>query len=168
MNWITLNKLTILTGLRPNIEKQLALIGYTYNLVTLNSEVRDEQEWVSEPMWLEYLSRDQLYLIQFPEIGVKEQHQMSGAQQITHFINTGFRIILATNSVYMINEIKNLLDDSDFTISSELAVKNTTVQVHCKVCNIEFTAKIADLKRGWAQCCSKSHAAIYRTQHQTL
>lgn len=34
-----------------------------------------------------------------------------------------------------------------------------TVTVRCKVCNIEFSARIADRRRGWAKCCSKSCAA---------
>ena len=32
----------------------------------------------------------------------------------------------------------------------------------CKVCEKEFNAKRADVKRGWAKCCSKSCAAVLR------
>ncbi len=39
---------------------------------------------------------------------------------------------------------------------------SATCQCKCKVCKKEFTAKVADRKRGWAQCCSKSCAAIKR------
>ncbi|WP_317915040.1 hypothetical protein [Cupriavidus sp. TKC] len=39
-----------------------------------------------------------------------------------------------------------------------------TCQCKCKVCKKEFTAKVADRKRGWAKCCSKSCAAIRRTR----
>lgn len=34
---------------------------------------------------------------------------------------------------------------------------------NCDICNTEYTVKIADLKRGWGRCCSKSCAAIKRT-----
>lgn len=37
-----------------------------------------------------------------------------------------------------------------------------TCQCKCKVCGSEFTAKVADRKRGWARCCSKSCAAVRR------
>ena len=30
------------------------------------------------------------------------------------------------------------------------------VEVHCKQCNIVFSAREADIKRGWAKFCSKS------------
>ena len=39
---------------------------------------------------------------------------------------------------------------------------SNTCQCKCKVCKKEFTAKVADRRRGWAQCCSKSCAATKR------
>lgn len=33
------------------------------------------------------------------------------------------------------------------------------IKVNCDVCKNEFMAKVADRKRGWARCCSKSCAA---------
>jgi len=35
-----------------------------------------------------------------------------------------------------------------------------TVEKKCKVCGVKFTARVADVKRGWAKCCSKSCAAL--------
>ena len=32
------------------------------------------------------------------------------------------------------------------------------VEVKCAVCGVNFMARIADRKRGWAKCCSKSCA----------
>lgn len=40
------------------------------------------------------------------------------------------------------------------------------VQCKCKNCQAEFTAKVADRKRGWAKCCSKACAAQLR-EHKT-
>lgn len=39
-----------------------------------------------------------------------------------------------------------------------------TVIVKCKCCKVEFTARVADRKRGWARFCSKSCKAIRQTQ----
>lgn len=38
----------------------------------------------------------------------------------------------------------------------------STVEVSCKWCECQFTARIADRKRGWAKCCSKACAARFR------
>ena len=37
--------------------------------------------------------------------------------------------------------------------------RGKTVQCKCLDCGNEFTARVADRKRGWAKCCSKSCAA---------
>lgn len=37
--------------------------------------------------------------------------------------------------------------------------RGVTKVCRCKVCGALFTARIADRKRGWAKCCSKSCAA---------
>ena len=37
-----------------------------------------------------------------------------------------------------------------------------TVEVSCPWCDGAFTARIADRKRGWAKCCSKTCAAKLR------
>ena len=34
----------------------------------------------------------------------------------------------------------------------------------CQVCHCRFTRRIADARRGWAKCCSKSCAASLRQQ----
>lgn len=36
------------------------------------------------------------------------------------------------------------------------------VVVLCEICAKPFEAKVADIERGWAKCCCKSHAAKYR------
>ena len=41
----------------------------------------------------------------------------------------------------------------------------TTESVKCLVCDKTFVARSADRKRGWAQCCSKSCAAVKRQGH---
>lgn len=41
-------------------------------------------------------------------------------------------------------------------------MSQTTCDCKCKVCKKWFKAKIADRKRSWALCCSKSCAAIKR------
>lgn len=41
-----------------------------------------------------------------------------------------------------------------------MATRGKTVQVHCKCCKSEFTARVADRKRGWARFCSKRCKAI--------
>lgn len=40
-----------------------------------------------------------------------------------------------------------------------MAAKTRTYKCHC---GIDFVAKVADRRRGWAQSCSKSCAAIKR------
>ena len=35
-----------------------------------------------------------------------------------------------------------------------------TAEYKCSVCGEKFIARVADRKRGWARCCSKSCAAI--------
>ena len=42
-----------------------------------------------------------------------------------------------------------------------MTAKAKTVQRTC-ACGATFTAKVADVKRGWAKSCSKSCAAIKR------
>ena len=37
-----------------------------------------------------------------------------------------------------------------------------TVERKCERCGKAFQAKVADVKRGWAKCCSKSCAAAKR------
>lgn len=38
-----------------------------------------------------------------------------------------------------------------------------SIEVTCKCCPDKFIAKVADRKRGWAQFCSKSCAAYWKT-----
>lgn len=38
-----------------------------------------------------------------------------------------------------------------------------TIEVTCKCCPDKFIAKVADRKRGWAQFCSKSCAAYWKS-----
>ena len=35
-------------------------------------------------------------------------------------------------------------------------MRGATVEVHCKSCGTQFTARVADRKRGWGKYCSKS------------
>jgi hypothetical protein len=39
----------------------------------------------------------------------------------------------------------------------------STVEVSCKWCECQFTARIADRARGWAKCCSKACAASLKS-----
>ena len=39
------------------------------------------------------------------------------------------------------------------------------VEQKCQCCGKKFQAKSADVKRGWAKCCSKSCAAAIREKH---
>lgn len=45
-------------------------------------------------------------------------------------------------------------------------MRGATVRVKCerKACRAEFTARVADRKRGWARFCSKSCKAIKQEQ----
>ena len=42
--------------------------------------------------------------------------------------------------------------------------RGAKVTVRCQCCKTEFTARVADRKRGWARFCSKSCKAIRQTQ----
>lgn len=42
--------------------------------------------------------------------------------------------------------------------------RGATVTVRCQCCKTEFSARVADRKRGWARFCSKSCKAIRQTQ----
>jgi len=36
------------------------------------------------------------------------------------------------------------------------------IKVNCCYCNKEFSARVSDLNRGWARCCTKSCAAHWK------
>jgi hypothetical protein len=43
-------------------------------------------------------------------------------------------------------------------------VRGETIQVKCLRCRVEFTARVADRKRGWGRYCSKSCKAVKQEQ----
>lgn len=44
------------------------------------------------------------------------------------------------------------------------AMRGKKVKRICEICGTEFTARIADVKRGWATHCSKSCSAVTKNK----